>query len=679
MAVVQHVPAGQPLPALQPGQLVFDRGDGGFTIYVHDQPVAATGGTPAFATAPSSPAAAPFSITPPPPPPGGFPGGGGAFAGQVTQPASPATSATPTLPAAQAGPRLGDRRIGPNGEEEVFESYRGSSPQWVGLSSGLPSGTVPPSPPTFVEGQMRASSQSPGGYQRLTNGQWVNTDQNGTPVPASPPSGPTNGQRRSSPTIPGGFEVFQNGQWVPISGGGAATPAEGQPSWWPQGIPYVAKIQEVEETVLDANGQQVLDPVTGRPQTRKRAVSVPDIQGAIAAFQAQQQAQRPGGGLSLEEQIADALARNDFARAQQLREEANKPTAAQAEVQRLANERQRLDTDLARATNPLTIQQLQQQIQIVAAQEARAQAAFATTQARQELENALARETNPLRVQQLQQQIDQAKTAETRAQQQFELERGLAQAQEGRAAAAFGPAQAREQGRFEREGQAQAFQQGQQSLQAGLSILRSPGDYWNYQTRLRGNQPSVPFAVGGEAVPRAPFLTPFMASQGATAQQAPFSGGAQPTAAPAAQQAPFSSEAQRLSKASGAPVTIDPSIAGSNAPFAGAMAAGTPFSLGGQGNAQPAQFSISPGLSQAFSGQPVDKPRALTQLGAPPFISVQQERNLLPSEREMRLAEVGAQGFYLPDFQEQEERLRPRTMAGSPFAVGASRPALRGL
>jgi len=98
----------------------------------------------------------------------------------------------------------------------------------------------------------------------------------------------------------------------------------------------------------------------------------------------------------------------------------------------------------------------------------------------------------------------------------------------------------------------------------------------------------------------------------------------------------------------------------------------------GQGT-QPASFSISPGLQQAFGGRRVSQPRQLPSIGAPPFLSLQQEANLIPSERSMRLAEIQAQGFPLEDFLEQEQALRPKRTIERPFSFAARRIPRGGL
>ena len=163
--------------------------------------------------------------------------------------------------------------------------------------------------------------------------------------------------------------------------------------------------------------------------------------------------------------------------------------------------------------------------------------------------------------------------------------------------------------------QAQGFGQGLQALGAGLDVLRSPGDYWRYQRLLRDNQsPATPY-TGQQLVSRDAFLAPF---------------------------------AQRL---------------------AGELANG-----GQQGLASQA---ATPGLGQALSGQTVDRPRQLPAVGAPPFLSLQDYARLLPSEREMRTAEIGALGIPLQDYAEQERRTYPRGFGPSHIRLGARQRVAR--
>ena len=284
--------------------------------------------------------------------------------------------------------------------------------------------------------------------------------------------------------------------------------------------------------------------------------------------------------------------------------------------------RRGLDLSLAEQTNPILVQQTQQRLDQARAEETRVSGAFALEQKVRELERALMAETNPLRVGALRQQVEQAKAAENRAQRGFELERDLAQASGRRAEEAFGPEQARLQGRFDlerelaRSGEARATQG--QAFQQGLQTLGAGLDI----LRSPGDYYLYQKLLRGQQAP-----------QQYTGQQV---------------------------------VPRNPFLG----PFGEQLLGGQPQTLASQ--------SPFAGLGEALSGQQVSRPRQLPSIGAPPFLGLQQYRNLLPSEREMRQAEIQSLGIPLQDYEEQERRLFPRATVSSPFTRNISSP-MRGL
>ena len=504
-----------------------------------------------------------------------------------------------------------------------------------------------------------------------------------------------------------------------------------------------------------------------------------------------------GKGASIEQQLAAALASGDVAGAQRLFSFANQLTPAQRlqafgstgggagpNDQTLAAQQQvfQQNQQVLQAERDATRAQLQNRIAAAKdqreadaarselarfdAQEADRQRAAnqafqfggtgeARTAERAALENRLANARDQREADAARQQLALLDAQEGRAASAFPLSQELLRNQDTRAAAQQAFSQGLQNRQFGLQEQGQAFGQAQQRLQSGLEILRSPGDQFLFQTRLRGNQPNQAFQLGGTAVSRNAFLEPFgqqafgtgqgqafgslLRSEGGRTppgafgigsglQQAvpslggslgaldsmgntidfrrggggsldslmgratpteqfgdmrtrgPQSLGLLPPGGMPVSNAPISEGGARGPVLPEPPQSIQGAFAGfgttgnindlsraihaqAQPPMTDMMTRG-PASLG-QMPSQEAPFSISPGLQQAFAGQQVGRPRQLPSLGAPPFLSLQQNRNLLPSEREMRQAEVQAQGFFLPDFEEQERRQNPQAFLPS--------------
>ena len=84
----------------------------------------------------------------------------------------------------------------------------------------------------------------------------------------------------------------------------------------------------------------------------------------------------------------------------------------------------------------------------------------------------------------------------------------------------------------------------------------------------------------------------------------------------------------------------------------GAIREGTPNVVThGGSNGWPSQ-----GLGQVSGGGQVSGQRLMPTLGAPRFTSPQTEAGMMPSERDIYQSEIQNQGFYLPDYLEQQRK-----------------------
>lgn len=415
-----------------------------------------------------------------------------------------------------------------------------------------------------------------------------------------------------------------------------------RPAWWPANIPYKTKRVRVgTKDLVDEQGGKRGEEFVFEDQ--------PDVDFFETARR-EARLGEPKKQKSLDDLIADALASggsSGLARAQglwafkkQLTESEQAIAAENLKQEQLQTELDSLKLAWERSVQDTEKRKIEQE--------------YLRTQ-QQIRDGALRLQAGELSLTQLRQRIAQEGNEEIRAAAEFTLNQqikesaerravGGFQTQEQRFAAeerrrqeAFGPEQARlaagerrAQGRFglqeeaQRFGQglqerqfglqeqAQRFGQGLSTLGAGLNILRSPGDYYLYQTRLRDQQASSTPYTGQEIAPRGAFLQPF---------------------------------AQQL--------------------------AGGLSGLGGQ--QELATQAGSPGLAQALAGQTVSRPRQLPNVGAPAFLSLQDQARLLPSEREMRSAEVGALGIPQEDYEEQERRTYPRAFGPLSLQAAARR------
>ena len=480
-------------------------------------------------------------------------------------------------------------------------------------------------------------------------GQWTVTFE-GKTFPATAGSPPTASQSPSPVRAPGpgtrgpgaGSSTFGM-RLDPATGresGDQAGSGAGRPPWWPEDVPYKAKRVRVgTRDILDAAGAKTGEDYAWEDQ--------PDID-FLMHYQRESRlgAEKPVNQRSIDDVIADLLAQGNFQRARELRDFKNELTAGgqaleneklrQQQLQTQMDElelRYRTETDARRRAQleqsalwvQQQIRQSQQAMRIAEENMQRLRQKDIVEQLEIETESRV-RAEEALRARE-QGQRDVAAFPLT---EQLRRERGLReqagfQTEEERLAAG----ERRAQGRFGLEEQGQRFGQGLQERQfglqqqgqrfgqalstlgAGLDILRSPGDYYLYQTRLRDRQAPLAPYTGQDVAGRGAFLEPF---------------------------------SQQL--ASGVPNAGQQGLGGQ---------AGQPF----------------PGLAQALAGQSVSRPRQLPSIGAPPFLSLQDQARLLPSEREMRSAEVGALGIPLQDYEEQERRTYPRGFGPSPILIGA--------
>ena len=124
----------------------------------------------------------------------------------------------------------------------------------------------------------------------------------------------------------------------------------------------------------------------------------------------------------------------------------------------------------------------------------------------------------------------------------------------------------------------------------------------------------------------------------------------------------FAEQRARLSQA-GTPVANSGLLALPGGGFreAGGAAPASPFAPASSQSTTPGGFQVPPRLATVFRGEQPGQARLLTALGgpggsAPPFLSPQTLSQMLASEREMYGAEVKAQGFYGPDYEQQRRK-----------------------
>ena len=228
-----------------------------------------------------------------------FPGIGG----QAQQ--APAAPPTPLLP----GAFNGQRRSGPRGEDLTW-----ANGQWAYSGTGRPyQGQEAPATSAIGDlgaavggalggGGVGGGGASPfslrvtaqGGVEAFLDGTWV----------------PITGNNQVRQTASGGFEVMLEGtnNWETASGGQADGGAGagggkdmGQPAWWPQGLPYVTKL---ERTGTDELG----NPIYG---------NVPDLEGALRL--AEFQRPKTPKPQDIDQLITDALVSGNYAEASRLR------------------------------------------------------------------------------------------------------------------------------------------------------------------------------------------------------------------------------------------------------------------------------------------------------------------------------------------------------------------------